>query len=99
MVAKNDELESEPTTKVSIRFDSSAYIESVQALEVKSKNENTISLAWKSIPNVDGYCIQPLTNLPYPRIPPINITNASNFVTSKCQIELDLKSSKNENLF
>lgn len=84
MVAKNnEELESEPTPKASITFDSSAYIESVQGLVIQSRNENTISLAWKSIPNVDGYCIQPLTNLPYPRIPPTNTTNASNSVTSK----------------
>lgn len=76
LIAKNDLLESKPSEVVALKIDPVAFIEPVRNLVVDSRTEYTVSLSWKSTPDVEGYQVLPQTSPgePYPKLPARNTT-------------------------
>lgn len=85
VTAKNDNLESNLSNYATLKFDPLAYVEPVEKLIVVNKTENSITLSWKPVNNVDGYRIKPSIpfELFYPKLPVVNVSNNTTFVTSK----------------
>lgn len=68
VIAKNRERESVSSSVVTVTFDGSANIDDIEDLKVVATTNNSITLSWKPLKDVDGYHVTPRAPAPYPAL-------------------------------